>query len=344
MRWHSAAFALAITVIFAATCAQSQTHVLVHRQKYAMGTVFEVVTYSDSPERANEILDQALHEAVRLDNVMSDYKSDSELSKLNRTAYLAPQPVSPDLYRVIETSLEYSQRSDGEFDITVGPLVNYWKAVMRGEIAESHSQVATLRSCVGFGNVLLTPPNQVAFRCPSLKVDLGAIGKGYAVDRIVELLRSRGISNALVNAGGSTFFGIGTPRGANGWPVSLKSGSGEGQQIILLNDSVSTSEQSAASQLGDRATGHIIDPKTGKPLMTAATVSVLAPTATGSDALSTTLLLLGPENGKHLIQESTQCGAIWRFPSGKIETVSSSSRQWLVAASSQITRQQEAQR
>src|SRR5262249_37734966 len=163
-------------------------------KKYVMGTVFEVIAYDESAQKASAAIDAALNEVVRLDGIMSNYKPESDLSRLNRAAHFHREPVPADLYRVIEESLKYSKLSDGEFDITVGPLVNYWKAVMRGERVSSDGEIEKLRSCTGYEKVVLTPPDQVEFGSDCMQIDVGAIGKGYAVDRMVEILRSKGVS------------------------------------------------------------------------------------------------------------------------------------------------------
>ena len=339
MLWNNATSLLLLAASVLPTLARSQTPVLVHRQKYAMGTVFEIAAYDASPERASAALDEALQEAVRLDRVMSNYQSDSELSRLNRQGYARPQSVSPDLYRVIETALDYSRRSDGEFDITVGPLANYWKSILRGERTSSPADEAKLRTCIGYKNVVLIPPDKVKFLCPTVQIDLGAIGKGYAVDRIVQILRQHGISRALVNAGGSTLFGLGSPPNAPGWRVNLKP-TAQRPAIILSDNSLSTSEQSAPSPMRTARAGHILDPATGEPLRTTFKVSVIAKTATDSDALSTALLLLGPQKGNRLIENSPGAGAVWTSSSGTTTIISNAPMPWLLPEQPQITHDQ----
>jgi thiamine biosynthesis lipoprotein len=311
-------------LILMALFASAQSPKFVHRQKYAMGTVFEVVAYDDSLDRASAAIDQAFQEVTRLDEIMSNYNPESELSRLNRTAHFQAETVSPDLYRIIEESLEYSKGSGGKFDITVAPLVNYWKSVMRGERARSISHAQKLRACTGYEKIALIPPDRVEFQSACLQIDLGAIGKGYAVDRMADILRSRGVSSALVNAGGSTIYAIGSPPREPGWRVNLRDPSGaNGREVLLLNNSVSTSEQTAPDLFGGGNAGHIIDPDTGQPAKAAGAVSVIARTATVSDALSTTLLLLGSARGATLIQNTLGTAAIWIAATGKVESVSS---------------------
>jgi thiamine biosynthesis lipoprotein len=304
--------------------AQDQPPALYHQKKYIMGTVFEIVVYDSSAVRANDAIEQALQEIVRLDAVMSNYKSDSELSDLNRTAHDHAQTVSSDLYRVIEESLQYSRLTGGKFDVTVGPLVDRWKAVMNGEPAPSLEEQEKLRACVGYQKIELISPDRIKFHSSCLRIDLGAIGKGYAVDRAAEILRSHGIKNALIDAGGSTWYGMGSPPEQNGWLVRLRDPSESvDPQVILHDNSVSTSEQTPPSELGNESTGHIIDPVQGSPLKTRYALSAIAKSGTASDGLSTSLLLVGPAEGKKLVSEMPDTAAVWISAEGKTEMASS---------------------
>ena len=214
-------FVLISFVLVSATDSEPATS-FVHKKKYVMGTVFEIVAYDESPARVSDAIDKAFQEIVRLDEVMSNYNSDSALSRLNRSAHFHAEVVPPDLYRVIEESLLYSRLSGGKFDISVAPLVNLWKAAMRGDHVPSSAEEEKLRRCVGYQNIALFPPDKIEFRSPCMQIDLGAIGKGYAVDRAVEILRSSGVERALINAGGSTIYAMGSPPGAGGVACTLE--------------------------------------------------------------------------------------------------------------------------
>src|SRR6266852_6390463 len=265
----------------------------VHKKKYVMGTVFEIVAYGESPAQVADAVEQAFREIVRLDNVMSDYKADSALSRLNHSSHSLPQPVPPDLYRVIGEALQYSRLSGGKFDVTVGPLVNLWKAAIRGGPTPSSAEEEKVRTCVGYQKVELLPPDRVKFHSSCTQIDLGAIGKGYALDRAAEVLRSHGVSRALLDAGGSTIVSMGAPPGQKGWLVHLRDPSNRvDPQVMLSDSSVSTSEQTPPSLLEHGSPGHIIDPDKGVPVRTPFAVSAVANTGTASDALSTTLLLV----------------------------------------------------
>ena len=317
--------ASALVIFFLAIAASIQSsvnQVLVYRKKYVMGTVFEIAAYDQSPERASNAIEKAFREIVHLDDLFSNYKPDSVLSHVNRSAHFHTETIPYDLYVVIDQTLQFSKLSDGKFDISVAPLVNLWKAALFDDSMPSRSQIEQARNCVGYEKIELTPPDQITFRSPCLQLDLGAIGKGYAVDRAAAVLRSWGIRKALINAGGSTILAIGSPPGQTGWILHLRDPSHKiDPQIMLQGDSVSTSEQTAPSLLGKDSAGHIIDPNTGMPLKTKFAVSVIATTGTASDALSTSLLLLGLAKGKAMINGMPGVSAVWISPEGEMDLV-----------------------
>ena len=299
----------------------AENQVLVYKKKYAMGTVFEIAAYDQSSRHATNAIEKALQEIVRIDDLLSNYKPDSALSNLNRSAHFHAEKVPPDLYRVIDQSMHFSRLSDGKLDISVAPLVDLWKAALRGEGTPTRARQEEVRGCVGYEKIELTPPDRISFRSPCLQLDLGAIGKGYAVDRAAEVLRSLGIRDALINAGGSTMLAMGSPPNETAWLVHLRDPSSKiDPQVMLKDESVSTSEQTAASLLGNDSAGHIIDPGTGMALKTIFAVSAVSKTATVSDGLSTTLLLLGPTKGTELIKNTADVSAIWISQNAQVET------------------------
>jgi thiamine biosynthesis lipoprotein len=320
MRWSRSLLAplLILLLVLAASEVTGQSMPFVHKKRYAMGTVFEIVAYNDSSARASSAVDQALDEVVRLDNVMSNFKPESDLSRMNREAHFHVVKIPLDLYKVIETSLVYSRLSDGQFDVSVGPLVDLWKAALAGGATPTAAEQARARTCVGYEKIELIAPDQIEFRSDCMRLDLGAIGKGYAVDRAMEILHSKGIERAYIDAGGSTIYGMGAPPDQDGWLVHLRDPSNRlDPQVKLVSNSASTSEQTAASMLEGDAPGHIVVPASGAPLRTRYAVSVTAKSATASDALSTTLLLLGPEKGAALVARLKDVSAIWVSADGR---------------------------
>jgi len=319
MRWSRFVHAaLTSLLLFSASEVSGQGMPFVHKKRYAMGTVFEIVVYNDSLTRASSAIDQALDEVTRLDNIMSNFKPGSDLSRMNREAHFQVVRIPPDLFKVIETSLVYSRLSDGAFDVSVGPLVDLWKAALLGGATPTAAEQVRARACVGYEKIVLMPSDQIEFQSDCMRLDLGAIGKGYAVDRAMEILHSNGIERAYIDAGGSTIYGLGAPPNHDGWLVHLRDPSNRlDPQVELTSSSVSTSEQTPASTLKGDAPGHIVDPASGAPLPTAYAVSVTAKSATASDALSTTLLLLGPEKGSALVARLKDVHAIWVSADGR---------------------------
>jgi thiamine biosynthesis lipoprotein ApbE len=278
--------ALVIFLLISSLVQSSDTPTLIYKKKYVMGTVFEIVVYARPSHDVSEAIQKVIDEITRIDDLMSNYKADSALSKLNRSAHFHTQTVPPDLYRAIDRSVRLSKLSG----------------------VPTPAQQQEVRDCVGYEKIELTPPDQITFHSNCLQVDLGAIGKGYAVDRAAEILKSFGIRNALINAGAA-------------WLVHLRDPSRKiDPQVMLKDQSVSTSEQSAPSLLSTSSAGHIVDPETGKPLKTEFAVSVIAKRGIITDGLSTTLLLLGPTKGKLLVREISEVSAIWISPAAQIET------------------------
>lgn len=175
---------------------------------------------------------------------------------------------------------------------------------------------------MGYRQVELIPPNRIRFHSSRVAVDLGAIGKGYAVDCAAFVLRSHGIECAMINSGGSTFYAMGCPPGQSGWLVHLCDPSTHLDPHVLLHgNSVSTSQQTPPSLLGMPSFGHIIDAVAGEPFKSTSAVSVVAESATASDALSTAFLLMGPAKARDLVKRLPKLAAVWISPEGPPQTL-----------------------
>jgi thiamine biosynthesis lipoprotein len=284
MRWlEASALALSLFVVDDAS--------IVHGQRYAMGTMFDIVAFHPSRETAAQAIEDALDEVERLDRVLSHFKPESDLSALNARARHGWVEVSPDLYEVIRQSIDVSRGSEGAFDITVAPLVKLWSAARDDGREPSADEVSATRGCVGYEHIELAPPRRIRFRSGCLAIELGGIGKGYAVDRAVEILRAAGVANAVVNGGGSSITAMGPAADGNGWPVLLGLG-GTAEERLLQDASISTSRQD----------GSIIDPRTAAPAPFTESVTVTAPTATLADALSTALVIVAKDEGARLLR------------------------------------------
>lgn len=303
---------LACLVLARTASTSGETPTALHQQRYAMGTMFDIIVFHDSRSVGERAVGAAFAEIDRLERVMSHYRSDSDLSKMNREARYRPVRVDPSLHDVVRESIDFSRRSGGRFDVTIAPLLRLWKDAAADGRAPTDEALAQARRCVGYEKIDLAASDRIRFRSDCLEIDLGGIGKGYAVDRAIAILASAGIQRAMVNAGGSSIAAVGAPPGRDGWPVLLGEADAGGMVLVLSDQSVSTSQQDPSKPFGD-----IIDPLTGAPAPGGHTVSVIAATATASDALSTTVLMLPPEEAWTLLSTFPDVSAVWISPDGR---------------------------
>jgi thiamine biosynthesis lipoprotein len=265
----------------------------------AMGTTFTVIAEGADADGLTRAARAALDEAVRLDGLLSNYRSDSEWSLVNREAGRRPVRVSPELFGVLAASLEYARRTDGAFDVTVGPLMKAWGFFNAEGALPDPSVLAQARARVGSAYVRLDPSaGTVEFARPGIELDPGGIGKGYAVDRMVAVLSRSGVAAAFVSAGGSSIYGLGTPAGdPRGWLVRLRdprAAARTAAEIHLRNASLSTSgSYEKFFRAGGQVYSHIMDPRTGRPAAGTSSVSVLAPRAIDGDAWTTAFFVHG---------------------------------------------------
>jgi thiamine biosynthesis lipoprotein len=242
---------------------------------------------------------------------MSDYKKDSELMRLCKTFATKvgpPVPVSEDLFFVLQKAEELSKRSDGAFDVTVGPVVQLWRLARRTQELPDPKEFAAAREKVGYKKVKLDPAKKtVQLLTPGMQLDLGGIAKGYAADEVLKLLRTKfGIKQALVAASGDIACGD-PPPGKEGWTVEIApiAKSQNPRTLTLANAAVSTSgdlEQFVVIK-GVRYS-HVLDPKTGLGLTGRRSVTVIARNGTTADSMTKAVSILPPEKALKLVEET----------------------------------------
>lgn len=280
--------------------------VRVRRAHYLMGTLFEITAYGQNRSETAQAIEEAFARIREADEVMSHYRPESDLTRLNRLGGKQAVPVLASLYAILRESLRYGEVSGGAFDVTVGPLVRLWQEAAERQELPSPEAIAAVRVRVGFAKVKLLPGSRVQFAREGVEVTLGGIGKGWAVDAALSVLRARGIENALISAGTSTVYALGSIPGEEGWPVALRDPcnlEGTLETLPLRNAALSTSASYERYwEIEGRRYGHIVDPRSGWPVEPLVSVSVVAPTATESDALSTAVYVLGREEGESLLQ------------------------------------------
>jgi FAD:protein FMN transferase len=274
--------------------------------RLSMACVYAIEAYSPDADALPRAVEDALDEVDRIDRLMSHYKPESPLSRVNREAAQHPVTVEPELFDFIADAMRYNRDSDGAFDITVGPLMKAWGFFRGDGHMPSAEELATARRHVGAEHVILNETaKSIGFDDSGVELDLGGIAKGYAVDRAVRLLRARSISAALISAGGSTIYAIGSPPGLDGWDVTIQDpvNPQKTARTVRLKDralSVAGSSEKSFESGGVRYS-HIMNPRTGRPVQGILSVAVLASSGTAGDALDDALFVLGPvHSGEYL--------------------------------------------
>ena len=279
-----------------------------------MGTLFKITLYAANETSARVASDAAFARIAALDRMMTDYDPESELMRLCRQPINTPVRLSEDLFAVLDDSLKIAKASDGAFDPTIGPVIRQWRRARRQEILPTLEQIQRAQKSVGWQKLVLNPTNQtVTLLAPDMQLDLGGIAKGYAADKALAELKAHGVSKALVAASGDIAAGD-APPGEKGWRVSIGtpySGSALLKKFLLSNAAVSTSgDAEQFVVVGGKRYSHIVNPHTGIGLTNHLQVSVIGLNATATDALATTLCVLGAERGFALVNAQSQTAAI----------------------------------
>lgn len=278
--------------------------------RHAMATRFELVLHGEDEAALRAAGEEALDEIARLEDELSYFRATSQIYRLNQEAAKHPVRVTPWLFRLLLQARQLTGETGGTFDITVAPLMRCWGFYQREGRVPEPDALAEARARVGMNWVELNEADStVRFTRAGVQLDLGSIGKGYAVERAGELLREAGVTSALMHGGTSTVLAIGAPPGAEGWkialehPAHMQAAQGEAgvlllplATVMLCDESLSVSAVWGKSfTAAARSYGHVIDPRTGQPTEGALLAAIALPSATESDALSTMLLTLGPD-------------------------------------------------
>jgi thiamine biosynthesis lipoprotein len=261
-----------------------------------MGTLWEVI----SPDKRSGAI--VFAEAARIEKLLSKYIPESEISQLNQAGRLR---LSADTFYIIKKSKEFYQATGGAFDITVAPLVDLWGFTNQKHKVASQESIKAAMKLVGCDKIILHEENNmVEFKLSGMKIDLGAIAKGFAVDCTVKLLKENNIDSCLINAGGQVYALGERPEGR--WKIAIQNPrKPEITGVLELKDrSVSTSGDYEQFFFEDgRRYCHIIDPRTGYPVKGISSVTVVTDSALEADALSTAIFVLGKEKGEELLKK-----------------------------------------
>ena len=290
------------------------------REDAVMGTRVYAELWDDDPAHGAKALDAVIDFMRHVNELMSHYLPDSQLSRINAHAGVEPVVVDPELFDVIQKAVHYSEVTDGAFDITyasVGYLYDY-----RRHVHPSEAEIKAALPAVDFRSLVLDPvAHSVRFGKPGMRIDLGGIAKGWAADRCIEMLRDRyGIRNAIVTAGGDSRL-LGDRRGKP-WVIAIRDPFDRDHivtKIPLADVGVSTSgDYEHYFEEGGVRYHHILDPKTGKSPTEIRAVTIIGPTATDTEGFSKGVFVKGPVEGLRLIDRSPGMDAVIIDKDGKV--------------------------
>ncbi len=316
LRWETALYCLLSIVITKVTCCQALagepgTEKLERYefQRIRMGVPWRLVFYAESGKKAIEAAESAFSRVKELDRMMSDYDPDSELNQLCKNSRPGkPVQVSEDLYRVIKFSVCLYNRTNGDFDITVGGITDLWRRAWRKKKMPAAQKIRAELEKVGSNKIRLDSAHRtVELLQPEMHLDLGAIAKGYAADEALKVLKNNGICRVLIDASGDIVVGD-PPPGKSAWVIGiapLKNPKAEPTEFLnIANASVATSgDANRYVEIDGTRYSHIVNPHTGIGLTTSSSVTVISPDGVTADALASALSLVEPCTRKKLLQQ-----------------------------------------
>ncbi len=280
--------------------------------RLVMGTFARAVAIAADSKIADKAIEAAISEIQSVDKLMSDYKSDSEISQVNRDGFIRAVAISEPTYEVLKRSIEFSKLTGGAFDITVGPLVDLWRSAKKKSAVPSEEELAAAKAKVGFEKLILDDRQRtVRFAVEGMRLDLGAIGKGYAVDKAIEAAQRAGALGAMVDLGGHIRCFGKPPKGKTKWSIGLQNpkvnkNADESDLLLILKLDIAAVATSGDYQqfalIEGKRYSHIINRQTGAGAQGLSSVTIIADSATDADALATAVSVMGAEKGFALIK------------------------------------------
>jgi FAD:protein FMN transferase len=292
----------------------------VKETQFIMDTIIEITAYGPQAQAA---IDNAFAEMKRIDGLMNIYDENSEASKINAMAGKGPVVVSDDMLFVLEKSLYFSELTHGAFDVTIGPLTTLWGIGKKDDYVPSSQEIAQVKSRVNYQDLKIDKNQQTVFLTkPGMMIDLGSVGKGYAVDRAIAIMKQHQVKSALVNAGGSIRV-IGSKPDGKPWRIGVqhpRMSDGLVAKVALTQwDALDTSGDYQRFFIKDGVRyHHILDPKTGMPGYRNSSNSIAMNSALDADILNTALFLLDVETGLRLMQTFPGADALWVSENGQV--------------------------
>lgn len=305
-------------LILLASCDSTESK-LIRRTQFIMGTLVEITLSEDDTDKTQQAIDRAFDEMSRLESLMSTHLPDSEISKLNQQAGKGYTRLSPEVLNVLQSAIVWGQQTGGAFDISIGPLVKLWRFEDEKPTVPSPALIQQAVQAVDYKNIHIDDV-MVRLNKPGMELHLGAIAKGYAVDRAMAVLKNNGIQNAMINAGGDLTV-IGTRALNKPWKIGLQHPRKPEQLIASFNlaeGSVATSGDYQRYFLHDKKRyHHILNPDNGKPARGLISATVITAKTMDADALATGVFVMGAEKGMQLIESLAGAEAMLILESGE---------------------------
>ncbi|PQO26620.1 FAD:protein FMN transferase [Blastopirellula marina] len=307
---------------------EEQSSYLVEVGREAMACNFAIYLNAGQHRLGPEAAVAALDEIDQYEDQLSIYRDSSEATRLNAAADYAPIPIEEGFFNLLALSKQIYEETDGAFDVTAGPLAKIWGFYQRKGRVPSQEELTEALAKVGSRYLTLNPEDHsVFFEKPEMEINLGGIGKGYALDRVAQFLTDKGIANFLFHGGTSSVLARGSRLrgdGAVGWRIGVPHPYLPGKRIgevVLKDEALGTS--GAAHQTfveGGRRYGHVLDPRTGWPAAGVLSTTIVAPTATMSDALSTACFVMGPERTAQYCEQHPEIGVLFAMEGSRRNT------------------------
>jgi thiamine biosynthesis lipoprotein len=305
--------------------------------RLVMGTFAHLKAIAKDNRTAMKCLDTAFAELQKVDKLMSDYKSDSEISEVNRDAFKRAVEVSKSTFEVLQKSVEFSRLSEGAFDITIAPLGELWRTAAESNSVPTEEEMGVARSKVGYEKLILDANEMtVRFTVDGMKLDLGGIAKGYAIDRAIEAMQAGGAVGGMVDVGGDIrCFGL-PPKGKKTWRIGLQNPAetdsdeetlaGGTEQVLMV---LKLTDAAIATSGGYRRFvliegkrySHIMNRDTATSAEGLSSVTIISKSAINADALATSVSVMGPEKGLALIEKIPDTEAILITPSPNYQLI-----------------------
>lgn len=295
-----------------------------------MGVQVRIVLYAASEQIARVAAAAAFSELARLDRILSDYLAESELSRLSAAPVGEPVRVSEELFDVLERGIELSRRTDGAFDVTAGPLTDLWRRSRDSGRLPNAAELERARARSGWQRLRLDVDRRTATHlAEDMRLDVGGIGKGYALDRALAILRDRGIDRALIEAGGDIIVGA-APPGADGWRIAIDDAppprqsairppTGSGACTVSLVDAAIAASGATEQfvEIDGVRYSHVVDPRTGLGTTDQRSTTVIAADGLTADGLATALTLLEEPAACRLLALYPETAALVRRPDAR---------------------------